>query len=68
MSWPETSIPVPNMQLVGFERIPLSVGKETKVEFTIEPHNLQVWLDDTTGWGTLKGNDEITFTKNLLLQ
>ena len=57
MKWPKTSVPVPQIQLVGFERVPVRVNVEQTVHFSIQPHQLAVWWDDKTGWQTPSGRE-----------
>ena len=55
MSWPSTQVLVPKLQLVGFERVPIRVNSEERMEFMITSQNLAVWIDDSSGWGIING-------------
>ena len=56
VSWPaNASVPVPKLQLVGFQRVRVDVGKTVDLKFTIVPDQLRVWISDTVGWGHLAG-------------
>lgn len=46
ISWLTTTEKMPNLQLVGFDRIFVPKGKTVIVNVTITPNNMAVWTDD----------------------
>ena len=49
MAWGNSSLPTPQLQLVGFERIALEKEQEDTVKFVITAEQMAVW-DDKLGW------------------
>ncbi|KAG8451444.1 hypothetical protein GDO86_003597 [Hymenochirus boettgeri] len=45
MSWSDASVPVPDRQLVGTERVNVPVGNSVKVSFSVLPMQRAVWTD-----------------------
>ncbi|XP_046332069.2 probable beta-D-xylosidase 2 [Haliotis rufescens] len=54
MSWQNTSLPVPRIQLVGFTRRFIISNGSAVYEFTLDPKNMAVWTDDEE-WVVLPG-------------
>ncbi|XP_071095371.1 uncharacterized protein [Haliotis cracherodii] len=54
MSWHNTSLPVPRIQLVGFTRTFIASGRSAVYEFTLDPKKMAVWTDND-GWAVLPG-------------
>ena len=55
MSFTNTSVPIPERQLVGFSRESLAKGEDRSVSFDISGEQMSVWMSDSTGWGILTG-------------
>ena len=49
MAWGNSTVPTPQLQLVGFERIALEKKQEDTVKFQISAEQMAVW-DDKLGW------------------
>ncbi|XP_067666437.1 uncharacterized protein [Haliotis asinina] len=58
MSWQNTSLPVPRIQLVSFTRTSILSGESAVYEFTLDPRNMAVWTDND-GWVVLPGTMNI---------
>ena len=63
MSWPDSSLPTPERQLVGFERINLDVAQEDTVMFQITAEQMGVW-DDKLGWVVQPGKGVSYFSQS----
>ena len=50
MSWSNVSVPVPKLQLVGFQRVSLNNGNTVKCVFTITAKQMAIWVDDNKGF------------------
>jgi hypothetical protein len=50
LSWGNVTVPVPQLQLVGFQRVSLNSGHSVKCVFTITAEQMGVWQDDVTGF------------------
>jgi beta-glucosidase len=46
----------PPRQLVGFERVTLSPGRSTRVQFTVTPRDTWWWSESANGWSQSSGH------------
>lgn len=59
MSWPESSVPLPKIQLVGFERLFFDAGASMCTFFTVRAEQMAVWISDEIGFGFIPGESEL---------
>ena len=55
MSWDPSNIAAALRQLVGFRRIFIKNGETVTIQFTVKGEQMEVWVDDDTGFNVLPG-------------
>ena len=63
MSWGNTNLPAPKLQLVGFKRVYLLKQQSTTVTVDVTSEQMALWLDDTTGWAVSPGEQPNNYYK-----
>ena len=46
----------PRVQLVGYERVHLTLGLKKRLVFTVKADQMALWVDDKVGFKVLPGN------------
>ena len=55
MSWTRSSVPVPKLQLCGFQRQLLKVNETTTFTFVISAEQMAVWINGAEGFRVEQG-------------
>ena len=55
VTWPKTSLPAPNIQLVAFGRYFVGSGRGVSCAFRVSVEQLAVWDDSTGSYTTVQG-------------
>ena len=55
MSWDPTNMAAALRQLVGFRRVFIKNGQTATIQFTVRGEQMEVWVDDETGFDTIPG-------------
>ena len=55
MSWDPSNTAAALKQLVGFKRVFIANGDSVTLSFTIKGEQMEVWVDDKTGFNVLPG-------------
>ena len=55
LSWPNATVPVPILQLVGFQRVNIPKENTKTLVFVLTSKHMAVWLDSDKGFQVQKG-------------